>query len=238
MADERGWKGWLGADFSDNFEMVFSDVFRRVWQCLVCRFFVDSQVLAEKERRFVSTASGSSLLSTRGDAENIWKHSIKWSKQLSNSFPTCSKTCSNINSSGFRRVVLRWSPHSSPLDPCGQASCSQVAYSSSSGRKVWLGTRSGEVRNVLRGFSIANSLFRLDPFSDGRSGCGWLGFQPVSISRGKNGRFDSTDSGHNDLKISEDWRWIHFESVLGRIPDLPWCLRHMQCSVRQRNFGG
>lgn len=106
MADERGWKGWLGADFSDNFEMVFSDVFRRVWQCLVCRFFVDSQVLAEKERRFVSTASGSSLLSTRGDAENIWKHSIKWSKQLSNSFPTCSKTCSNINSSGFRRVVL------------------------------------------------------------------------------------------------------------------------------------
>jgi hypothetical protein len=57
---------------------------------------------------------------------------------------------------------------------------------------------------ILRGFSIANSLFRLDPFSDGRSGCGWLGFQPVSISRGKNGRFDSTDSGHSDLKISED----------------------------------
>ena len=128
-----------------------------------------------------------------------------------NSFPTAFQQLSNMFKNMFQhqfqwlqKGCFRWSPHSSPLDPCGQASCSQVAYSSSSGRKVWLGTRSGEVRNVLRGFSIANSLFRLDPFSDGRSGCGWLGFQPVSISRGKNGRFDSTDSGHNDLKISED----------------------------------
>ena len=55
-----------GADFSDHFEIMFC-----VWQCLVCRCIIASQVLAEKERRFVSTASGSSLLSTRGDAENI-----------------------------------------------------------------------------------------------------------------------------------------------------------------------